>query len=421
MSTLPSHWKSIRLKDCCSRPEYGYTASASAEPIGPRFLRITDIQDGRVNWEVVPYVALPHKLDSSVYLQPGDMVVARIGATTGKAFLIRHCPEAIFASYLIRVRAEQLMLPEFLHLCFQTEHYWRQINQKKGGRLKGGVNIPVLENLELPLPPLVEQESIAKTLQAVQDARDVRVRQLILERERKAALVAHLLGHGTQAESRKDTDIGQIPASWDVVKLGDVVSVKGGKRLPKGSAFASGYTHFPYIRVVDLRNGSVKADDLKYLTPKIQQSIRRYTISKNDVYISIAGTIGLVGTIPDELDGANLTENAAKLVIHHGSDIDSQFLAAALNSEAGQRQIQNLTAKTTQPKLALTRIEQILVPRPPGHEQQNIAMVAQACDAKQHILKKRIRHLQELFRALLEGLMMGRIPATSLVRERLVQ
>jgi len=110
-------WEKVTLQDCCFRPEYGYTASASEKPVGPKFLRITDIQNGRVDWGKVPYVERPEEGSRSYFLEAGDVVVARIGATTGKAYLIEECPEAVFASYLIRVRAKPGLLPKFLIYC----------------------------------------------------------------------------------------------------------------------------------------------------------------------------------------------------------------------------------------------------------------------------------------------------------------
>ena len=105
---------------------------------------------------------------------------------------------------------------------------------------------------------------------------------------------------------------------------------------------------------------------MKYLTPEIQQKIRRYTISKDDVYISIAGTIGSVGTIPPELDGSNLTENAAKIVFHpeYKEKIDPKFIAYYLASPHGKEQIKKYTMAAGQPKLALVRIQAIEVPLP---------------------------------------------------------
>ena len=85
-STHASRWRRAQLKQCCLRPEYGYTTSASQEAVGPKFLRITDIQNGKVDWTTVPYAAAPPDA-KGYFLEPGDIVIARIGATTGKSQL----------------------------------------------------------------------------------------------------------------------------------------------------------------------------------------------------------------------------------------------------------------------------------------------------------------------------------------------
>ena len=163
---IPGSWEVVRLGNHCYKPDYGYTESANDAPVGPKFLRITDIQNDVVNWETVPYCVCSDETKEKYLLKTGDIVIARIGATTGKAYIVNDCPEAVFASYLIRVRTKDNLLSTFLAQYLRTNNYWKQINQSKGGRLKGGVNIPILSNLVLPLPNSSEQQQIFKMLQA---------------------------------------------------------------------------------------------------------------------------------------------------------------------------------------------------------------------------------------------------------------
>jgi type I restriction enzyme S subunit len=173
----------------------------------------------------------------------------------------------------------------------------------------------------------------------------------------------------------KETEIGPIPVDWDVLPLGELAEVKGGKRLPKGHLFAEHPTNHPYIRVVDFQNFSVDKSELKFVTDEDHEKIRRYVIRSEDVYISIAGTTGVVGMVPKDLDGANLTENAAKLVIRNRNQLLNRFLVYYLSSGQGKMQIEVRTTKTSQPKLALMRIRQIPIPLPPLPEQRRIAHV----------------------------------------------
>ena len=145
----------------------------------------------------------------------------------------------------------------------------------------------------------------------------------------------------------------KLPKGWKYLKLGDLCLVKGGKRLPANTDFSSEKTSFPYIRVVDFYAGTVNLDNLKYLEEETHLKISRYIINRDDVYISIAGSIGIIGTIPDILHGANLTENAAKLVIKDSNILCRDYLARFLQSPAGQQAIKLRTNIVGQPKLAL--------------------------------------------------------------------
>ena len=160
-----------------------------------------------------------------------------------------------------------------------------------------------------------------------------------------------------------------IPESWKWIKLGEVVSVLGGKRIPVGRTLTTDNTGYKYIRVSDMKDGSVLTDNLLYVPTDIYPSISRYVIHKEDVYITVAGTIGRVGKIPPEIDGANLTENADRLVF---SIIDQDWLIKCLKSSLVQQQIIDATTKVGQPKLAIKRIQELLIPLPPLAEQKRI-------------------------------------------------
>ena len=145
--------------------------------------------------------------------------------------------------------------------------------------------------------------------------------------------------------------------------LGKLVKVEGGKRLPRGERYAQQTTKYPYLRVCDFVRGTIDETDLRFLTKETQSKISQYTISSDDVYISIAGTVGIVGTVPEHLSNANLTENAAKLVIKNKNKLDRSYLVHYL-STLGQHQIKKQVNATSQSKLALFRIQKIKIHLP---------------------------------------------------------
>ena len=160
-----------------------------------------------------------------------------------------------------------------------------------------------------------------------------------------------------------------IPSSWSWCRLGNIASVKGGKRIPVGEKLTTENTGHMYIRVADMKENTVKTDDIHYISESIYQKIKSYTISTEDLYITVAGTIGNVGEIPKVFDNANLTENADKIVF---KGICKKFLMYCLLSNFVQSQIKKCTTKVGQPKLAIVRIEDLVIPLPPIKEQYRI-------------------------------------------------
>ena len=160
-----------------------------------------------------------------------------------------------------------------------------------------------------------------------------------------------------------------IPSNWKWVRLGEIVSILGGKRIPAGRSLTTDNTGHKYIRVSDMKNMSVETSNLLYVPEDIYPKISRYIINKEDVYITVAGTIGRVGTIPDEIDGANLTENADRLVF---TSLDKNWLVFTLSADTVQKQISYLTTQVAQPKLAIKKIQEFILPLPPLAEQKRI-------------------------------------------------
>lgn len=171
----------------------------------------------------------------------------------------------------------------------------------------------------------------------------------------------------------------KIPSNWCWVRLGNITQIKGGKRIPKGTSLLKENTGYKYIRVTDMKNGTVLNDDIHYISKDIYNKISNYTISKNDIYITCAGTIGRVGIIPVEFDGANLTENADKIIIKH---INKYLLVKVLSSYIVQKQIQEVITTGCQPKLAIKKIEQLKIPLPPINEQQRIVNIIESLFTK---------------------------------------
>ena len=157
---VPEGWAWTTVNNISKSIIYGVSESAKLEG-KYKLLRITDIQNNKVDWETVPFTDFDDDKVASYILYDGDIVFARTGATVGKSYLIKGLSQkAIYASYLIRVQTFDLILPEYVKLFFESGYYWEQIELTSVGIGQPNVNGTILGSLNIPLPPFAEQKRI---------------------------------------------------------------------------------------------------------------------------------------------------------------------------------------------------------------------------------------------------------------------
>ena len=161
----------------------------------------------------------------------------------------------------------------------------------------------------------------------------------------------------------------ELPKGWEWCKLEELCCIKGGKRIPRGFTFSKSKTKHVYLRVTDMKECSIMLTDLKYIDDDVFEQIKNYTIDSNDLYLTIAGTIGSVGIIPQELSGMNLTENAAKLT---NISCVKEYLLYALLSSTAQEHFTSKFHQVAQPKLSIETASTTPIALPPINEQIRI-------------------------------------------------
>ena len=189
-----------------------------------------------------------------------------------------------------------------------------------------------------------------------------------------------------------------------IVSLGEIATVKGGKRLPKGINLITSPNKHPYIRVRDL-NGEKTLElnsNYEYVDDVTQKTISRYTVEKGDIVLSIVGTIGLIGIVGESLDGANLTENCVKLTSLQS--IDKDYLYYFLKSSKGQQEIRKGTVGAVQAKLPIKNIQAIELELPDIETQFKIVSILKALDDKISLNNKINKNLERQAQALFQNL-----------------
>lgn len=288
-------WRHSQL-GAVSAISYGYTASASADPVGPRFLRITDIQDDRVNWESVPYCNIGQKDIPKYILHNGDIVFARTGATTGKSFLVGNSPKAVFASYLIRLRLRDASLfPQFVAFFFQTSEYWQSIRDGSTGSAQGGFNATKLAALSVPVPPIPEQKRIV----AILDEAFEGIAAAVANAEKNLANAQDIFECCMiSALTRKATYRKLTVKELAATVRGSIRTGPFGSQLLHSEFVDDGIAVLGIDNVVENR---FTWNRRRYITSEKYAGLRRYTVKPGDVLISIMGTCGRCAIVPDDV------------------------------------------------------------------------------------------------------------------------
>jgi len=376
----------VKLGEITSTVDYGHTASSTSAAVGPKFLRITDIQDDGVNWESVPFCECSLAEEASSKLQAGDIVFARTGATTGKSFLIRDCPErAVFASYLIRVRSKPDVCPNYLAHFFKTPEYWSQITMNARGAAQLGVNATVLKSLSVPLLPIAEQKRIAAILDKAEELRGLRRKALGELDAIVQSIFLEMFG-----------DPAKNPKGWTNLKLGDVIhSAKDGPHVSP-SYVENG---IPFLSARHIRRGEVLWTDLKFIS--VEDALiywRRGKPERGDILYTKGGTTGIAKAIDFDNEIAFWVHIA--LLKPNRSKVEPLWLENMLNSKYCYQQSQRFTHGIANHDLGLNRMVNIELYLPPLTLQQQFARRVEAIEQLKTIHRESLAHLDTLFASL---------------------
>lgn len=367
------------------------------------WIRISDVTKTKKYLNSTEQYLSDEGVAKSRLVKPNDLIMS-ICATVGKPIIL-NIDACIHDGFILfdDLNNSKIITDYLYYLLQKKEEEFKGMGQTG---TQANLNTNIVGSTLIAIPTIKEQKKIASILSTVDKQIDNVDALIEKNKELKKGLMQTLLTKGIGHTKFKKTEIGEIPEEWEVKKVEDICEVKGGKRLPKGYQLEDEDNAFPYIRVADMYMGGIKQDDIKYVPRDIVDKIKNYKISKDDLFISVAGTLGIVGQVPDELDGANLTENADKLC---NIQINKLYLMKVLQSNIIQSIIEAEQTKSAQPKLALTRIKEFLIPIPSDREQVKIASILVEVDEKINVYENKKNKLEMLKKGLMQKLLIGKI------------
>ena len=423
---IPESWSWERWGNLSQSIQYGYNAPALNQG-DIRMVRISDIQNGDVLWESVPYCNINQDEIGTYLLQENDILFARTGGTVGKSFLVKETPyPAIYAGYLIRTRYSRLLSSQYMKYFMESNLYWTQLKDGTIATAQPNCNGKTLGKMILPIPPLSEQYRIVTRIdilmRLIAKYERSKIKLDILETELQPQLKKSILQYAIQgklvAQNPEDEPAGEllkrineekeqlikdgkikrdnntsiifkgddnkyfekkgndivciddeipfeIPDSWEWVRMGDVGNWGAGSTPNRAN-----HEYYNNGEILWLKTGELN-DDIVYDTiEKItQKAFNECSLRLNrvgDVLIAMYGaTIGKIAIV-----GKELTTNQACCGCSPYSGLYNRYLFYYLM--ANKSTFIKQGEGGAQPNISRDKLVKFLIPLPPLQEQKRI-------------------------------------------------
>ncbi len=415
MSNLPKGWKDLKLGDICNF-YLGLTYTPTYVDKGIPFLSVKDLKNNQISFENTKYISEEEFENSTSNAKPqkGDIVFGRVGTLGNPVIVDFDIPFCIFVS-LGFIRVHDNIFNEFIKHWISSDYFMNQVDSQVSGSAQKNLNVGWLKNFKLFLPPLEEQKKIADILSTVDKKIAFVEENINATEELKKGLMQKLLTEGIGHTEFKDTKIGKVPSSWEVLKLVESISIMT-DYVANGS-FASlaenvnvydEPNYAIYVRLFDLRKG-LGHEAQKYVDEDSYKFLSKSNLVGNEILIAnIGANVGEAFLMPIINKPATLAPNMIEIKVNIEKLI-SEFLYFYLTSNIGLSELEKVTEGSGQPKINKTKLKTINVPLPSLKEQSQIIEILSTVDKKIENLKEKKQSFEELKKGLMQKLLTGEV------------
>ena len=404
---FPKDWKVGRVAasyDFTGKPR-GLDLSKNGDEIP--FFPMDQIPLGRIH--VSEFTPKPlAELGSGTYVENGDLMVAKITPSfeNGKQAIVDIASDFAYATTEVIPMRGRKGESDTLFLFFYLLH--PEVRSDLAGKMEGStgrqrLSKTVLGDRLIPLPPLPEQKKIAHILSTVQRAIEAQERIIQTTTELKKALMHKLFTEGLRHEPQKQTEIGPVPESWEVVRCEDVCDTISVGIVVKPSSY---YVKegVPAFRSQNVREDRIQLEPMVYISEEANDGpVKKSKLSAGDVLIVRTGYPGTSCVVPPEFDGSNCIDLI--FVRPNKEKLRSHYLSRFFNSDAAKVQVQAGKIGLAQQHFNVGAVKNTQMPLPPTDQQDEIVSHLELVDAKHDLATSKRNTLQDLFRTLLHELM----------------
>jgi len=344
-------------------------------------------------------------------IRTGDLIFSKIDARNGAYGFVNECLDGAIVSgdFPILEMKGRSCDEYFLWYYLKIDKNWHKFRNLAIGTTNRKRIQPkeFMNNLFIPLPPLEEQKAIAYVLSTVQEAREKTEKVIEATKELKKSLMKHLFTYGPvslEEASRinlKETEIGEIPKDWEVVKLGEVAELKIGRTPPRKEKESWENGTFPWVSISDMQQNRIITCTRERITEYALKKYFRDIATAGTLLMSFKLTIGRTSIL-----GIDAVHNEAIASILPTHDIDKIYLLYYLPTIDFAKHFDKAIKGNT---LNKDKMRDLPIPLPPLPVQKRIAEILQTVDEKIQAEEKKKQALDSLFNSMLHMLMSGKL------------
>ncbi len=401
---IPLNWDVVKITDF-AQTKSGGTPSTSKQ----------EYWDGDVPWinsgalnnctikMPTKYITKCGLENSAAKLFPKNaVVIALTGATTGKVGLLDF--ECSTNQSVVGILPNESFNSAFLFYALINSR--QRVLSFKSGAAQPHINKGVIDNFFVVFPPIPEQQNIAHILAKIQSAIETQEKIIQTTTELKKALMRKLFTEGLHGEAQKETGIGKVPKSWDVVNVGDVsLNAQYGLSLRGNSK-----GRYPILRMANQENGRITTDNLQFVD--IDNNLfSKFKLKQGDIIFNRTNSIDLVGkTSIFDIEGDYIFASYLIRLQLNNNKIIPYFFNYYFNMPSVQNRLKTIATRgVSQSNISATRLKTFIMPLPPLIEQQEVVKMLKSFDEKLKFAKQKHGLYQALFHSMLNHLMTGQI------------
>jgi type I restriction enzyme S subunit len=418
IGVIPVDWKVEKIENLLEKFQNGYAFSSKGyKEKGIPIVSMASISlDGKFqfNYEKAKYWD-SEKLDEleAFTLKKNDLIIAMTDVTPDKKLIGRMAIVDIDDTFLLNQRVGLLKLKNNINYIFLSNYSnhtkWRSYS-KNISALGAQANLSTkdIKEAKIPLPPLKEQEKIADILSTADAKIDAIAIQIDRAETLKKGLLQKLLSEGIGHSEFKDSELGKIPESWEVVKLEDISDFITKGATPTTYGFDWEETGIPFLRSECVSDNGLVMKAAMFISDEAHKHMNRSEIKNGDLLMTITGNVGRVILLQDDISIGNINQHIARIRIS-SNQVDNKFMYQYLSQDKYRLNYYKITTGQAYPQISLKQVRNSIVPLPSLKEQKQIADILSAADEKLEVLRAKKEKCETLKKGLLQKLLSGEV------------